>query len=192
MSFPDITPEVVQLGASLAKVSATNGATLVAQKITALKTAKREAETISGLEQLVQELLDEKAELVRVAQGYRQELTSQSLTAGDVQYITSEILPLIEQLADENGDESKREMLEKLRAILSFQTVSILQLLGFNFRKALGEPLTKLCASKITQPTDKSEDLKAKELRLIELQMQMASDPEAFERFKVIRGISWD
>lgn len=192
MSLPDITPEVVTLSASLAKISATNGASLVAQRIAALKTSKRDAETISGLEQLVQELLDEKSELIRVAHGYKQELTTQNLSAGDVKYITDELIPLIESLAGDSFEDEQMEMLGKLKSILSFQMISILQLVGFNFRKAIGEPLTELLAGKISKPTQKSDDVQLKELKLAELQIQIARDPAAFERFKVVRGISWD
>lgn len=194
MDFPDLTPELVNIGSSLAKVSATNGASIVAEKIRSIKTSNRSEATISGLEELVQDLVNEKAELVRIAQSYKQELTNKGLTAGDVQYISSEIIPLIESFIDDESEdaESQRKMIEKIEPVLSIQTINILQLLGFDFKKAVGEPLTRLCESLISKPTYKSDDLLLKELEHKNLQIQIAQNPEAFERFKVLRGVSWD
>jgi hypothetical protein len=79
-------------------------------------------------------------------------------------------------------------MVDLLTPLLSAETVTILQLLGFNFRRAIGEPLTELVASLISTRTPADSD------RLLELQalqsqrdikyIELASDPESFARLK--------
>lgn len=194
MDFPDLTPELINISSSLAKVAATNGASTVTEKIRSIKASNRAETTISGLEELVQDLVNEKAELVRIAHSYKNELTNQGLTAGDVQYISSQIIPLIESFIDEESEEAENQkaMIEKIKPVLSIQTINILQLLGFDFKKAVGEPLTRLCESLISQPTRRSDEVVLKDLEYKNLQIQIAQNPEAFERFKVLRGVSWD
>lgn len=187
----ELAPEAIALGAQLARIGATNGATAVTDKIKALRSGKKQDQIISGLEELISELVDEKAELLRIAQSYRQELTSQALSAGDVQYIVNSVVPLIEELVPESGDNGETQaMIDKIKPILSVQTINILQLLGFNFRRAVGEPLTDLIANLISKPLRQSEAVTMKRLEMDRIASELAKDQDAFERFKHIRGIN--
>lgn len=56
-----------------------------------------------------------------------------------------------------NGDDlasiearKSRENLQQFRQLVSADTLKTMQLLGFNYKAAIGEPLTKLCAGWIT------------------------------------------
>ncbi|MGP9529324.1 hypothetical protein [Glutamicibacter sp. AOP5-A2-18] len=187
----NLAPEAIALGAQLARIGATNGATAVTDKIKALRSGKKQDQIIAGLEELISELVDEKAELLRIAQSYRQELTSQELSAGDVHYIVNSVVPLIEELVPESGDsEETQAMIDKIKPILSVQTINILQLLGFNFRRAVGEPLTDLVANLISKPLKQSEAVTMKRFEMDKIASDLAKNPEAFERFKQIRGIN--
>ena len=42
------------------------------------------------------------------------------------------------------------ESFKKFKDLISVDTLKSMQLLGFNYKKAIGEPLTELCASKIS------------------------------------------
>ena len=44
----------------------------------------------------------------------------------------------------------KVEDLNNLLSLISVDTLRAMQLLGFNYKAAIGEPLTKLCADKIS------------------------------------------
>lgn len=57
---------------------------------------------------------------------------------------------------DDTEVKTINELLEMLEPLLSVQTFKILQLLGFNFREAVGLPLTKLIKSSINK-TDRAE-----------------------------------
>ena len=68
---------------------------------------------------------------------------AQRLSEADVKYMTDNLLPVLRHIgALQSGD--AEELLVTLGPLLSAQTFTILQLLGFNFQKAIGEPLTNL------------------------------------------------
>lgn len=133
------TQVVTQLAANLVEATARNGANFVSNKITAIKTKKNDKETIAGLEEIISDLLNDKAEIQRIAQAYEQELVSQKITEDDIKYITGNLIPVFNDLMP--GKEAEMEQLKK---VLSVETLTIMQLIGFNYKKAIGEPLTLL------------------------------------------------
>jgi hypothetical protein len=122
-----------------------------------MRASGRHEDTIAGLEEIINDLQEDKRQLVSIAQAYQSQLVSQQLTSGDVRYIADTLFPLLEQLAganvgenidedgdadEESGEDAKnQELLKQLRAmkpLLSVETANVLQLLGFNFRRAIG------------------------------------------------------
>lgn len=184
----DLSPEVITLGTSLASAAARNTATAIADKTRALKGAKKNDETIAGLEEIISDLINDKAEITRIAQAYQSELVGQRLAEGDVQYITDTVLPVFKQFidtSDENGPETKKK-LDAIEALISAETVNVLQLLGFNFRRAIGEPLTERVEKLILSNTPASEDPQLIREKTQQLYIQLALDPEAFERYRAL------
>lgn len=59
-------------------------------------------------------------------------------------------MPLIEGLLPDN-----KGQVEILKSLLSKETLRILQLVGFNYRAAIGEPLTELVRNKISGTSKK-------------------------------------
>jgi hypothetical protein len=147
----------VQLTASVVR----NTAIAIADRISVLRAKKQDNETIADLEQIVNDLIADKSELVRIAQAYKEELVAQQISSGDVQYITTNIMPVLKKLIESatpgGGQGAKStEVMNLIEPILSVETVTVLQLLGFNFRKAIGQPLTELVSHAIlarAQPT---------------------------------------
>ena len=131
---------VAQLASNLIEASARNTASYVADKIKASKAKKNDKETINELEEIIQSLLNDKIEIQRIAQAYEQELTSQKITEKDIEYITNNLLPIFSKFIPQEkvGD------LEQIKSLLSVETFTIMQLLGFNYKRAIGEPLTLL------------------------------------------------
>ena len=62
------------------------------------------------------------------------------------------MLPLLENLGRNSDDDPERikEGIEILQPVISKETFNILQLLGFNFKQAIGEPLTELVRASIS------------------------------------------
>lgn len=143
-------PELTALGLQLANTAVRNSASTVAERISAARTRKRDQETIAELEDIVNELVADKAELIRIAQAYEEEFVTQRLSAENVQYIINSIVPVLERVMAEAGDEAAvQKMMELLQPILSVETLTVLQLVGFNFKRAIGEPLTEVLHQKI-------------------------------------------
>ena len=185
-------PALQELSVLLSEAAARNAAAAVADRIFAAKTRKRDKETIAALEDIVNELLADKSELVRIAQAFDDELVAQRLSSEDVSFITEHLLPLIRQLMEASGQEVlETEMLDALESIFSAETLTIMQLIGFNYRQAIGKPLTELAASAIasrmpndqTQNMDLQRALVERDIALAEL----ASDADAWARFVELR-----
>lgn len=143
-------PELTALGLQLANTAVRNSATTVAERISAARTRKRDQETIAELEEIVNELVADKAELIRIAQAYEEEFVAQRLSPENVEYIIKSIVPVLKRLMAETGDEAAvQKMMELLQPILSVETLTVLQLVGFNFKRAIGEPLTEVLHQRI-------------------------------------------
>ncbi|WP_127822697.1 hypothetical protein [Acidipropionibacterium jensenii] len=145
-------PLFAELAASLSAVAIRTTASGVQQKIKSLKTAKKSNETIAGLEEIVNDLLQEKSEILRIARAYEDELVSQRISDDDIIYITDSI-PKILRFFTAMDDETvaNEQGVQALETLTSTETVKILQLLGFNYRKAIGEPLTEVVNSWISK-----------------------------------------
>lgn len=143
-------PIFMQMAANLAEVATRNGASIISDKIRLAKTKKESKETISELEEIIYNLLEDKAEIKRIAQAYEQELVSQKITEDDIKYITDNLLPIFKDFIPD------QVQLEQLEKILSVETLTILQLIGFNYKQAIGDPLTLLIQKTIESkiPTD--------------------------------------
>lgn len=143
-------PELTALGLQLANTAVRNTASTVAERISSARTRKRDQETIAELEDIVNELVADKAELIRIAQAYEEEFVTQRLSPENVKYIIESIVPVLEGLIGDSGDEAAvQKMMELVQPILSVETLTVLQLVGFNFKRAIGEPLTEVLHQKI-------------------------------------------
>jgi hypothetical protein len=185
-------PQLQQLGLQLADAAVRNTAGAISDKIGASKARKRNEETIAELEEIISGLLSDKSELLRIAQAFEDELVAQRISPSDVEYISDNFIPRIEELVElmeEAGTDasSAQAAIGLLKPLLSVETVTILQLLGFNFRKAIGEPLTTLLASQIssrnaTGAADAETQHLAARTQLAYL--EIAQNPDAFARLK--------
>ncbi len=148
-------PQLQTLAVQLADTAIRNTAGSIADRIAAAKARKRDQETIAELEEIVYGLVSDKSELVQIAQAYEEELVAQRISADDIRYISTNFVPLVQKLiksaADSDGQDGRvaQEMIDLIQPLLSVETVTVLQLIGFNFRKAIGEPLTELVSKLI-------------------------------------------
>lgn len=183
-----LDPQVSELGVQLADVGVRNTVAAVSGRIKAAKAKKQAAETINVLTEIVNDLLADRNDLVQIARGYEQVLDAQRISEEDITYITESIVPVIKKLAEAGGNDDTDQMIDLLQPILSVETITVLQLLGFNFKKAIGEPLTTLVSQLIGSKAPTSPDAAAQAQRLsLELQLAttaLAQDEVAYERFR--------
>ncbi len=143
-------PVLHELSVQLGEVAARNAAGAVLDRITAAKARKKNEETINALEEIVSDLLADKQELTLIAQALDDQLVAQRLSEEDITYITDNLLPVVEQLTAVSGRAGDGgDLRDVVGPLLSKETLTILQLIGFNFREAIGAPLTDLVAQYI-------------------------------------------
>jgi hypothetical protein len=142
--------QIQALAVQLTQVVLKNTAEGVATSVSALRSRKKDEATFSALEDIINQLVADKAELVGIANAYESQLVSQRISPTDVEYVTNSLLPLVEQLLGSNEpDGEPNPQFEAFRSVLSVETITVLQLLGFNFREAIGEPLTEIAKNLI-------------------------------------------
>ena len=134
--------QLIDLSVRLSEALLKNTASAISTKIKAIKSKKEDKETINELVEIIQELISDKNELLQISQAYQQELMAQKITDKEIEYITKELIPKLQELVRATGGNNVDEMVRILSPLISKETLTILQLLGFNFRNAIGEPLT--------------------------------------------------
>ena len=169
----------IQLTTNLAEVAARNSASFISNKIKAIKAKKNDKETISELEEIISDLLNDKTEIQRIAQAYEQELVSQKITENDIKYITENLLPIFSEFMPNQVD------VELIKKILSVETLTIMQLIGFNYKKAIGEPLTLLLKQAIESKMPMDSQTNA---NYILAMARIAQDEESTKRFYALTG----
>lgn len=131
--------EIIKITAELTAILARNSAGYIFDKVKAAKARKNDQETIKELEEIISNLIEDKNELQRISQVLSQELISQRITEDEIKYITDNVLPLLERFMPSND-----KNMDTIKALLSPEILQILQVLGFNYKMAIGEPLTML------------------------------------------------
>lgn len=187
-------PELQQLASQLTASALRNTATMVTDQVKTVTARKRDREAVVELEQIISELLEDKAEITRIAQAYQEQLVAQKITDEEIKFLVDTVVPTLKEFAVSTGVDPAEidKFVPALETLISVQTVSVLQLFGFNFKKAVGEPLTDLVARLIHGTGPSSTDVAAK-LELANARQQAAMveaalDPEAFARLRAILG----
>ncbi len=189
--------QLAELAVQLGEVTVRNTAGAILDKVRAAKVRKNDKETISQLEEIISSLISDKNDLVQIAQTYEQEFAAQRISKEDINYITEKFVPTLRELLKKlpNSDSSTANMeqtFDVLKPIMSVETLTILQLLGFNFKRGIGEPLTVLLQKFILSkaPSEQSSDLELS--KLIAAQntefLKLAQDKESSKRYQVLNG----
>jgi hypothetical protein len=178
-----IDPNVSKLATQLAEIVTRNAASAVQSRISAIRARKLDQQAMNELIELVNDLIADKNELIGVATAFEQELVAQRISDEDITYITTTLLPVVERLANfTDNTEQAGEALDAIKSLVTPETLTIMQLVGFNFRRALGEPLTtlieRLILSRVPAP-DQSAELQALQLRHETAYFQVLADPDA-------------
>jgi hypothetical protein len=194
----DLDPQVVEIGVRLGEATVRNAASGVADRIRRTKAKRNDRETINELEEIVNSLLADKNELVQIATAYEQELVAQKISQSDVEYITTHLIPKLKEFLEkttvrQDGHSGQvQQMIDLLSPVLSIETVTVLQLIGFNFKTAIGEPLTALVSQMIGSmaQTDARTSLEVQRLTAEReiAYVELAKDKDSYDRLMQIFG----
>lgn len=146
----ELTPEMITLGTELASIAGRKSVEAIFDKIRAVKKKGDKDEIISNLEEIINDLISDKNRLIQISQAYEENLITQKITQEEIDYITNSIIPLLEEFLKQSSQDDSRKIQDGINAIkpiLSKEIFNIMQILGFNFKEAIGEPLTELLAA---------------------------------------------
>ncbi|MFB9972413.1 hypothetical protein FPQ10_10950 [Allobacillus sp. SKP2-8] len=187
--------ELIKASIELGKFLVQNTSQTIMDRKKLAKAKDSNEETVNSLEEIINSLIAEKNQLIEIAQIYDEHLVAQKISKEDIDYITNSILPLLESILEKDETDEgikNKENLELLKPLLSAETFNILQLLGFNFKQAIGEPLTILINKLIiSNAPDLSE--KTKELEILNAKREIEyfkilQDEDAYNRLLKINN----
>lgn len=144
----NINAALVELSTQLAALVAKGTATAVANRIKAAKDQRDNEKLRNIYDEIVNELLSERDEAVRIAQAYKSELDRIEISDKDIEHLESTVSKILGILKEFSPD-MPVESFEHLKSLINVDTLKTMQLLGFNYKAAIGDPLTTVCADKI-------------------------------------------
>ena len=164
------TQPLVDMGVSLTELAVKGTVSAVSKKIRAAKEIKEVEKLRSTYDEIVNEILLEREEAVRIAQAYKSELERIVISDEDIEHLHNTVARLLEIIkafqlvsaitkGEEEIEKVKKqvESYEQIKELISVDTLKTMQLLGFNYKAAIGEPLTQICANAITNLGNKQK-----------------------------------
>lgn len=149
MMDPLYTEQLVEMGVSLTQLAVKGTASAISRKIRAVKDVKDAEKLRTTYDEIINEILQEREEAVRIAQAYKAELDRIVISDDDIEHLHNTVARVLD-LVKAFSPDVPVENFETVKDLISVDTLKAMQLLGFNFKAALGEPLTQLCANKIS------------------------------------------
>lgn len=123
----------------------------VSDKINQAKGNKEMAAQQAAYEEIITKLLDDKSELEMLARQYKDLYEKVSISDDDIEHLQKTVAGAVQLLSSMrttnlNNDGFDANTIVKL---INKDTLKTMQLLGFNYKEAIGEPLTEVCAATI-------------------------------------------
>lgn len=143
------TQPLVEMGVALAELAVKGTASTVSKKIRAIKDVKDAEKLRTTYDSIVNEIIQEREDAVRIAQAYKAELDQIVISDDDIQHLHATVTRILD-LFKQFSPDAPVESLEAFKDLVSADTLKTMQLLGFNYKAAIGEPLTQLCAAAIS------------------------------------------
>ncbi|HBC30470.1 MAG TPA: hypothetical protein DC024_04385 [Clostridiales bacterium] len=139
---------LTEMGISLTQLAVKGTVTAINSKIKTIKIEKDVEKVKTKYDELINELLAEREEAIRIAQVYKSEIEKYEISDSDIVHLNNTVSRVLELVKtfDPNLDAS---LFENIRGLINADTLKAMQLLGFNYKAAIGDPLTELCANAI-------------------------------------------
>lgn len=142
------TEVLTEMGIHLTTLAVKGTVTAVNTKIKAIKSEKDIEKVRTKYDEIINELLSEREEVIRIAQAYKSELERYRISDEDIAHLHRTVEKVLE-IFKAMSPETEIETYEQIKELISVDTLKAMQLLGFNYKAAFGEPLTQLCANAI-------------------------------------------
>lgn len=152
---------LTEMGTNLTSLALKGTVTTVSTKIKAIKMEK-DAEVVKNkYEEIINELLSEREEAIRIAQVYKNEIERYEISDEDISHLHNTVGQALEILKSMSPT-TPIQGFEQIKELISVDTLKTMQLLGFNYKAAIGEPLTQLCATAILSKSKSSHNILGK------------------------------
>ena len=102
----------------------------------------------NSYEEIINELLSDRENAIRIAQLYKNEYEKYQISDKDIEHLHNTISTVLDLLANISPEVDWKSF-ETFKSIISVDTLKAMQLLGFNYKDAIGVPLTNVCANTI-------------------------------------------
>lgn len=140
---------ILELAKQLASLTAKGTVSGIQTKIASMKNESNIENLKNNYNELIDQLISERAEAIRIARSYKDELEKVEISDEDIVHLHNTIEKILDILKEtivvENNDNSQEIMnqisaFEQIKNLISVDTLKTMQLLGFNFKIAIGEP----------------------------------------------------
>jgi len=186
------------LATQLAALIGNETVTAVNSKIAAMKTEKDIGKVKQNYENILNGLLNERAEALRIAQAYRDELEKVEISDEDIEHLHNTVERLIEiiknVLIKQNNGEDNQEIqeqissFEQIKELISVDTLKTMQLLGFNYKQAIGDPLTMILRNFILSKVPTSDNTEVIHKMITPEMVEILKNKSAYDNFKELIG----
>lgn len=141
-----------ELAKSLSLLSTKGTVTATEAKIKAIQVEKDIEKIRNQYDEIINELIAERAEAIRIAQVYKNEMERYVISDSDIEHLHNTV-ELVLDIITEMSPDTDVAMYQQLKELICVDVLKAIQLLGFNYKEAIGEPLTQLCANAILNKT---------------------------------------
>lgn len=153
------TAALIEMGTSLATLAVKGTTSAINAKVKTIKEEKNIEKVRATYDEIINELISEREEAIRIAQAYKSELERIEISDENIEHLNKTVERILEILKAMAPD-TPIETYEQIKELISVDTLKAIQLLGFNFKAAIGEPLTQLCADAILSKFKDSSKVK--------------------------------
>lgn len=150
-----LNQELTQLAIQLTGVAARNTVSLVRDRITVIKTKKDLEEQAIAYNSIINDLLADKEDLISIARNYKQELDQITISDEDIMHLHGTLQQMV-RLLKEFSPTIDENQLQVFIQLVNQDTLKTMQLLGFNYKEAIGQPLTEICSDAIKSLSKKN------------------------------------
>ncbi len=196
------SPELLSLGKDLVVLAVKSTATAVSAKIKSLEKEKDADKIRNTYDEIINELINERAEAIRIAQAYQSELEKVVISDEDIQHLHNTVSNILEIVKKSQIKSAKKispeavskvksqvESYEQIKELISVDTLKTMQLIGFNYKSAIGEPLTLMLKNFILSKVVEPDSLKTFEKIVTPEMVEILKNNNAYKNFKDITGI---
>lgn len=143
------TAVLTALGTQLKNLLIKHASDEVNTRLTLLRNEKNSEKLRAQYEEIIFDLLRDRSEALSVAQELQNELNRIQISDEDITSLHNTISNILDTLGKFSEDEDPEwiSQVEAVKDLISADTLRSLQLLGFNYKQALGETLTELTQS---------------------------------------------